>query len=296
MRGLLIKLSGARPDILERCPTERLKFQSLGWAILSSGILAAVSLWLGLASALGVNPILALPFALAWGLIIMGIERWLGVSLPSYGRRGWAIVVPRLLLTTLLGTLVAVPLVLQIFHPEINAKIASINQHTHHPASGLLVRLQALDKLSSESLTINVSRILLFLFFLMIESLPLIIRLMQKDGIYERILQAARERELTEARRAFRRAQSSVDRSWSPRDDFHSESLIEEIWRHPDAGPNWANRNVVQSLQPPLYQPEESDEHTRREDEALRGMEDIPAGADLAAQGGITLRYSDDDI
>lgn len=293
MRGLLISLSGARPEILERCPTERLKFESLGWAIVISSVLATVSIWFGLANAIEMNPVLALPFALVWGLIVMGIERWLVLSMPAYDRRGWAIVVPRLLLTTLLGTLVAIPLTLQIFLPEIDAQIAVINQHAHQQAnSGLLIRLQALDQLSGESFTINASRVLLLLLFIVVESLPLITKLLQRRGNYEAILRVAVERELRDARRAFR-SSPTVGRYQPPERDLPPEELIQEIWRQrPNNESGWSPPVVAQ---PFIYQQEGSDEHIRREDEALREMRDIPAVADLDIRGGIALRYDDDD-
>ena len=55
-RPILVTLSGARPEILERCPTERIKFQSLGWAILITCGMATVSMWFALTSAMGFNP------------------------------------------------------------------------------------------------------------------------------------------------------------------------------------------------------------------------------------------------
>jgi hypothetical protein len=295
MRDLLISLSGARLEILQRCPTERLKFQSLGWAILSSSVLAAVSIWFGLSSAIGVNPFLALPFALAWGVIVMGIERWLVTSLPSHGRRRWAIIVPRLLLAVLLGVLVAAPLVLRVFQPEINAQIAVINQNAHNEASnGLLIRLQALDQLSSGHIAVNVSRLLLFVLFLVIECLPLVIRLIQQPGNYEAILQNIIELELKNAKRALRNP-PSVGRYRPAGDDLYREPLLHDIWQRPNE-PIWTNGTITQPQQPLLYQPEESDEHTRREDDALRGMEDISTVADLEMRGGIALRYDEDDI
>ena len=66
-----ISLSGARSEVLELCPTERIKFESLGWAILITSGMATVSMWFALSSAMGVNPFVAVLPALGWGLIIM---------------------------------------------------------------------------------------------------------------------------------------------------------------------------------------------------------------------------------
>src|SRR5690349_6521906 len=128
MGKYLLALSGARSDILEQCDTERLKFQSLAWAILITSVMATVSMWFALNSAMGVNAFVALLAALLWGLIILGIDRWLVTSMPIDGSRRWPIAVPRLILAILLGTLISTPLVLRAFQSEINTQIAVIKE------------------------------------------------------------------------------------------------------------------------------------------------------------------------
>lgn len=122
----LVSLSGARPEILARCPTERIKFQSLGWAILITCAMATVSMWFALTSAMGINPFAALPVALLWGLIIMGIDRWLVTSMPIDGKRKFFVAAPRVVLALLLGSLISTPIVLRVFESEINNEISII--------------------------------------------------------------------------------------------------------------------------------------------------------------------------
>jgi hypothetical protein len=124
----LITLSGGRSDILELCPGERIKFQSLGWVILITSGMAVVSMWFALTSALGVHVYAAVPLALLWGLVIMGIDRWLVTSLPYDGTHKWLIAVPRLALAILLGALISTPIVLRVFESEINNQISIIKQ------------------------------------------------------------------------------------------------------------------------------------------------------------------------
>ena len=124
----LITLSGGRSDILELCPGERTKFQSLGWVILITSGMAVVSMWFALTSALGVHAYAALPLALLWGLVIMGIDRWLITSLPYDRTRKWFIAAPRLALAILLGSLISTPIVLRVFESEINNQISVIKQ------------------------------------------------------------------------------------------------------------------------------------------------------------------------
>lgn len=127
-RNLLIALSGARPDVLAWCPTERIRFQSQGWAILITCTMAMISMWFALTSAMGITAFAAVPVAAFWGLVIMGIDRWLVTSLPPDGARRLALSLPRLVLAMLLGTLISTPIVLRIFQSEINAQIAVIHQ------------------------------------------------------------------------------------------------------------------------------------------------------------------------
>ena len=96
LRKIVLALAGTHEEVLTLVPSERARFESLGWAILITSGVAAVSMWFALASAVGINGILAFPIALAWGLVIMGIDRWLIVSMPTDGPRKFAMAAPRL--------------------------------------------------------------------------------------------------------------------------------------------------------------------------------------------------------
>ena len=93
--------------------------------------MAMISMWFALSSALGINGIVAIPVAVFWGLVIMGIDRWLITSMPVDGRRKFAMAVPRVLLAILLGTLISTPLVLRIFQSEIDAQMAVMQQKNY---------------------------------------------------------------------------------------------------------------------------------------------------------------------
>lgn len=122
----LIALAGARAEILDLCPSERIKFQSLGGALLITSGVASISMWFALSGALGVNAIIAAVLALLWGLVVITVDRWLVTSIPADGTRKMLMAVPRLLLAALLGTVISVPLVLRVFQPEINAEISAM--------------------------------------------------------------------------------------------------------------------------------------------------------------------------
>src|SRR5262245_17757892 len=118
MRRLLQVLSGAHPEVLERCETDRRKFQGIGGAVLTTGVLAAVSMTFALHSMLEVPLVIAVPASLAWGLAILSLDRWLVGSMQAGEPRRWLIAAPRILMAVLLGLAISTPLVLQIFKPE----------------------------------------------------------------------------------------------------------------------------------------------------------------------------------
>ncbi|ROO86245.1 uncharacterized protein DUF4407 [Actinocorallia herbida] len=359
-RDFLIRLSGARTEILAQCPAERARFQGVGGAILTTSVLAGLSMAFALTTAVGLSVVLAVPAAVLWGLAILSLDRWLVASIPGSGPRRLRIALPRLLLALLLGFVISTPLVLQIFHSEIDAQIVEIQQREaesfakvqqegevgkevatlrasvtelqsvidsngekvsdpaqdpklkaltaelaeqqglkddyyrewqcqlyggdgcakpgngplavdskanydkaknrvddlttqiedrkqqltstdaearesrlaaakeelpgvrnrlgvalerqadlqeafdaqNHANNGLLIRLQALNEVSGKDATLNVARLLLFLLFLVIECLPVAVKLMQKEGSYERFARLDDEKRIREARSA----------------------------------------------------------------------------------------------
>jgi hypothetical protein len=427
--------------------------------------MAAVSMWFALSSAMGINPVAAIIPALAWGLVIMGIDRWLITSIPIDGNRRFTMAAPRILLAVLLGTLISTPLVLRIFESEINAQITVIKQeraniflaqleHSQiaaqvtrwrddvanlenviqsrgsipiNPAgdpivesltkqrnneiglqqhyyqqwqcqlyggsgcpagngqlakasqasyeeassqvtlltneiqarqqqlsetdaasqrtrlnqassalpaaeqqlnaavarqnvlqanfdaqneatNGLLIRLEALGQLASDNFTVSAARFLLFLLFLVIECLPVTVKLMQQPGNYEKILQEERNRELSDARLSYRRArQASVfagTQRQRPRDDADIIEIFERQTRAmpaPSDDPSTTDPISQKSHFRPDQDPEQNvtaeDEHLSMTDRVLREMQDnrIPASSD-GHGGGIPLPWDDDDL
>jgi Domain of unknown function (DUF4407)/CHAT domain len=128
MRTFLLRLSGVRPEPRERRPGQRVMPELLGLAVLVVGGLAAVSLWLALTGGLGLNPLAAVAPALAGGLIVVAIERWLVSPVPSGGRRRLVRVIPRVVAALLLAALISTPIALRIFQSDINARATAIAQ------------------------------------------------------------------------------------------------------------------------------------------------------------------------
>ncbi|MDN3351450.1 DUF4407 domain-containing protein [Actinomadura sp. DC4] len=128
MRKLLTALSGARPEVLDRCPSEQGKFEGIGGAVLTTCVLAVVSMTFALHSALGVSLLFAIPASLVWGLAIMSLDRWLVGSIQADDARRWKMAIPRILMAVLIGFVISTPLVLRIFKSEIDVQIAQIKQ------------------------------------------------------------------------------------------------------------------------------------------------------------------------
>ena len=66
-------------------------------------------------------------------------------------------------------------------------------QVTNSATNGLLIRLKALDQLSGGRLDPAAARLLLFLLFLVIEILPVTVKLLQPQGNYEKILRSGHQ-------------------------------------------------------------------------------------------------------
>jgi hypothetical protein len=122
----LIWLSGAQRDILEHCRNDRAKYIGVGSAILVTSAMAAVSMSFALHIALKATLPVAIPFALAWGLAILSLDRWLVVSMVRQDKRRnyLLLALPRVALGILFGVIISTPLTLQIFHLEIANQIA----------------------------------------------------------------------------------------------------------------------------------------------------------------------------
>jgi len=148
MKQPLTWLAGARPEILAECPTERPKYTGIGAAILITASIAAVSLTFALVTALKVAWWAAIPFAIAWGLAIFSLDRWLVVSLQRQEKRRnyLFLALPRLFLALLFGMVISTPFVLQIFRPEIEHQITILQDR----AAGTYYRQLPHSPLSKE--------------------------------------------------------------------------------------------------------------------------------------------------
>ncbi|MEU2349851.1 DUF4407 domain-containing protein [Modestobacter sp. NPDC049651] len=121
----LLTVSGANRDVLRDAPKERTKQVAMGAVLVSSAGIAAVSGSYAFHVALHLPWVLALVAGLAWGLVILNLDRWRVVSSPrlttKLGTLGLAL--PRLLLAVLIGAVISTPLTLAVFSSEINTEV-----------------------------------------------------------------------------------------------------------------------------------------------------------------------------
>jgi len=129
-RGPLIWLSGADPETLARSPRERRKYSGLGGIVLTTSCMAALSAAFAMRNGMRAPLWAAVPIAALWGLAIANLDRWL-VAAAARRARWWqnlTTLVPRLLLALVIGAVVSTPLVLWIFHREIEAQVTQTQQ------------------------------------------------------------------------------------------------------------------------------------------------------------------------
>jgi len=128
-RNPLIWLSGADPEILRHAPADRVKYVVIGCAVLTTGVLALVSMFIGLRMAVGAPIWAALPLSALWFLAIVNLDRWLVVSLQRTGhkRHALGIALPRIALALLFGLIISTPLTLQIFAHDVHRAVGRLH-------------------------------------------------------------------------------------------------------------------------------------------------------------------------
>lgn len=116
--------AGARPDILENCPTDHAKYFGIGGTILFTALMASFAGGYAFFTAFQ-NSFLAILFGVFWGLLIFNLDRYIvatigkGDGTSKITKEEWFSAAPRLLMAVLLGFVIATPLELKIFEPEI---------------------------------------------------------------------------------------------------------------------------------------------------------------------------------
>jgi hypothetical protein len=120
---LMRRLIGVDEDVLDWVPEERPRYTRLGFIVLNTAVLAGVSMHMALTSVLG-NQWWLLFADLLWALIIITVDSWLISSTHGVPRSSLlGTYLPRLIVSFLLGFVIAEPLVLAVFHQSIGNEI-----------------------------------------------------------------------------------------------------------------------------------------------------------------------------
>jgi hypothetical protein len=121
----LVTVAGANSGLLERCPTEAVKFGALGMVMIMTSIWAMLT---GGYAVWTVSQSLEASYGVAafWGALIFTMERAVVSSLRSHNKwwKTILVVLPRLLLAFAISLAVSEPTVLLIFSGEIEAELA----------------------------------------------------------------------------------------------------------------------------------------------------------------------------
>jgi hypothetical protein len=188
---------------------------------------------------------------------------------------------------------------------DLQARFDAENKATN----GLLIRLQALDEVSGHNFTLNGARFLLFLLFLLIECLPVAVKLMQRPGSYEKILRLATDEELRAARADFsgrrtggRDGETRSLRDMSIRDIWLSRQPVREgfdLDQSSDTVTAPAPASAPRAYAGGGADQSDTGEHTSLDHVALRNMEDTRAarspGSPADRNSGAIELYGDDD-
>lgn len=117
-------LAGVDEKVLDAVPHDRARYTGVGGVVLSTSVIAGLSMTFALSQVLGgFNPLVLVP-ALVWAVVVLNLDRWLVTSSTGtrWGRRTVTLV-PRLLVAVLLGVVIAEPVVLRVFESAIEQHV-----------------------------------------------------------------------------------------------------------------------------------------------------------------------------
>lgn len=126
IRHFLWFCAGANQSLLAAAPaSEGARYAGIGGAVFFTGLLAALSGGYALFTVFG-SVLAAFLFGLIWGTLIFNLDRLIVASMKKDGEGNtWLQAIPRFLLAIILSVVIAKPLELRIFQPEINAILAN---------------------------------------------------------------------------------------------------------------------------------------------------------------------------
>lgn len=115
--------------MLEKCPTDRNKYMGIGATVFFTGVLAFFSSSYALYTVFE-SWWAAVAFGTVWGLMIFNLDRYIVMSMKSYGKwwRDWLVALPRMGLAVILALVISKPLEMKIFEKEIRGELVQMEQ------------------------------------------------------------------------------------------------------------------------------------------------------------------------
>ncbi|EFC79781.1 DUF4407 domain-containing protein [Parafrankia sp. EUN1f] len=115
---------GVSEDILDWVPEERPRYARLGAIVVNTASLAALSLGVALGRTLGVPWPILIPVGMFWGYVILSFDGWLVTSTHGLvGRTRLTVFAGRILISVLMGMVIAEPMVLWVFSSDIRQEV-----------------------------------------------------------------------------------------------------------------------------------------------------------------------------
>ncbi|MFE0156353.1 DUF4407 domain-containing protein [Nonomuraea sp. NPDC059007] len=133
-------LAGVDERLLARVPLERTRYTGLGGVVLSTSVIAGISMWFFLSQMLGRAHPAALVLVVVWSLIVLNLDRWLVSTVTGRWQRRLTMLVPRLAVATVLGFVIAEPLVLRFFETAVVAHVVEGREKARSALRDTLIR------------------------------------------------------------------------------------------------------------------------------------------------------------
>ncbi|MFI7643811.1 DUF4407 domain-containing protein [Nonomuraea sp. NPDC049400] len=122
---------GTHEEVLDRAPHERGRYSAMGGVVLAVALLAMISMGVGLHQITGEFHVFMWFLLPVWFLFILCLDRWLVATTTVLdepcGKR-MIRMLPRLAISVVLGVIVAEPLLLAIFHPDVEERVKATRQ------------------------------------------------------------------------------------------------------------------------------------------------------------------------
>jgi DNA-binding XRE family transcriptional regulator len=209
LRDFLKWLSGTPAELLPRTPADRAGYTGLGGAMLLTSMASALSAAWAAHVVLTPKWPAAGVAGMAWCVGIASLDRMVVASIHrGHGRRNLFVIISRVAISLLLALLIATPIALRIFAPEVNAQVVRTQYAAQvaaaqsqancevfggsgchpgqgpayaaalkaHHQQGLLSNLAALNQITDHSKTIAIVRWLLFGLFTLLGCAPAIVK------------------------------------------------------------------------------------------------------------------------